>query len=53
MMKKIKVEKLTLEAYKPFGTFANLINPSDEKLGVAPVEFYRDQLQVDVNPQNK
>ena len=31
--REINVEKLTLEAYKPFGTFSNLINPSDEKLG--------------------
>lgn len=51
-MKKVKVEKLSLEAYKPFGTYANLINPTDEKLGAAPVEFFRDQLQVDVNPNN-
>ena len=51
-MKKVKVEKLSLEAYKPFGTYANLINPSDEKLGAPPVEFYRDQLQIDVNPIN-
>jgi len=48
----IKVEKLTLEAYKPFGTFSNLINPSDEKLGTPPVEFFRDQLQIDVNSNN-
>ena len=47
-MRKVKVEELTLEAYKPFGTFANLINPTDEKLGAAPVEFFRDQLQLDV-----
>ena len=48
--REINVEKLTLEAYKPFGTFSNLINPSDEKLGAPPVEFFRDQLQIDVTP---
>lgn len=47
-MKTVKIEKLSLEAYKPFGTYANLINPSDEKLGAPPVEFFRDQLQLDV-----
>lgn len=48
-MKTVKIEKLSLEAYKPFGTYANLINPSDEKLGAPPVEFFRDQLQLDVS----
>ena len=47
-MRTVKVESLSLEAYKPFGTYANLINPSDEKLGAPPVEFFRDQLQLDV-----
>ena len=47
-MRKVKVEQLSLDAYKPFGTYANLINPTDEKLGARPVEFFRDQLQLDV-----
>lgn len=47
-MKTVKIEELSLEAYKPFGTYANLINPTDEKLGAPPVEFFRDQLQLDV-----
>ncbi|MFA6404073.1 MAG: ureidoglycolate lyase [Salinivirgaceae bacterium] len=51
-MRTVKIEQLSLEAYKPFGTYANLINPTDEKLGAPPVEFFRDQLQIDVNPIN-
>lgn len=51
-MREVKVEQLTLEAYKPFGTYANLINPTDEKLGAAPVEFFRDQLQMEVSGNN-
>lgn len=47
-MREVKIEQLSLEAYKPFGTFANLINPADEKFGAPPVEFFRDQLQLDV-----
>ncbi len=47
-MKKVKIEPLSFEAYKPFGTYANLINPTDEKLGAPPVEFFRNQLQLDV-----
>ena len=48
----VKVEKLSLEAYKAFGTYANLINPTDEKLGIRPVEFFRDQLQIDTSSTN-
>jgi ureidoglycolate hydrolase len=48
-IREVKVEKLTLEAYKPFGTFSNLINPDAPKLGAAPVEFFRDQLQIGVS----
>lgn len=51
-MREVKVEQLSLEAYKPFGTYANLINPTDEKLGAAPVEFFRDQLQIEVDGNN-
>lgn len=49
-MVQIKVEKLTPETYRPFGKYANLINPTDEKLGDPPVEFFRDQLQIHVSP---
>ncbi|MBR8535877.1 DUF4867 family protein [Carboxylicivirga sediminis] len=48
-MKVIQIEPLSLEAYKPFGTYANLIDPVDERLGTPPVEFFRDQLQLSVN----
>ncbi|MBS2212681.1 DUF4867 family protein [Carboxylicivirga mesophila] len=48
-MKTIQVESLSQEAFKSFGTYANLINPAGERLGAKPVEFFRDQLQLDVN----
>ncbi len=51
-MNKVNVEKLTHEAFAPFGTFANLINPKADKLGAPPVEFYRDMVQIDVPPTN-
>ncbi len=50
-MKKVKVEQLSAQAYAPFGTYANLINPVAYKLGEKPVEFYRDMAQVDVSPE--
>lgn len=51
-MRQVKVEPLTHEAFAPFGTFANLINPKADKLGATPVEFYRDMVQIDVAPTN-
>ena len=52
-MREVKVEQLSLEAYKPFGTYANLINPTDVGFGVnTPVAFFRDQLQMDVSGNN-
>jgi ureidoglycolate lyase len=51
-MRTIKIEPLSLEAYKTYGTYAHMINPGDEKLGDGQIEFYRDQLQLDVAPQS-
>lgn len=49
-MKTIKVEQLSLAAYKPFGTYVSLTFPeTSECMGEgSDVEFYRDQLQLDV-----
>ncbi len=41
-MPSVKIEELTLEAYKPFGTFVNMINPDTEAIGGAPIQFFRD-----------
>ena len=43
-MKKIKAEKLSLEAFKDFGTYADFLEPSGPKIGAMPCEFYRDML---------
>lgn len=37
-----KIEELSLEAFKPFGTFVNMINPDTEAIGENPVKFFRD-----------
>ncbi len=42
-----KVQALTLEGFKSYGTFSTMINPSGPHLGVGPVAFYRDPLQLD------
>lgn len=43
-MKSIVVEELTAEAFKLFGCYADLLNPSGEFFGSAPIKFYRDLL---------
>jgi len=47
-MRKVKVEKLTMEKFAPYGYFANMVKPKSEKLGKSPIEFYRDMLQLDL-----
>ena len=49
-MSKVKVEKLTMEAFAPFGYFDNFIDPKVEKFGESPIEFFRDQMQVHMPP---
>jgi ureidoglycolate lyase len=44
-MKKIGIRKLTAEAFARYGSFASILEPSGDKLGAPPVEFYRDMLQ--------
>jgi ureidoglycolate lyase len=47
-MHTVKAEPLSVEAFLPFGFYANFINPYAEKLGAAPIEFFRDMLQQDL-----
>lgn len=37
-----KIESLTLETFRPFGSFSNVINPNGIKIGEKPIEFFRD-----------
>ncbi len=41
-MPSVKIEELTLESFKPFGTFVNMINPDTEAIGGKPIQFFRD-----------
>lgn len=45
---KLKVKELSLEAFAPYGTFANMIHPTTPKIGKEPVEFFRDMIQQDL-----
>lgn len=42
MSRTLKVEELSMEAFRPFGTYARLIDPEGCKLGAPPIEFFRD-----------
>lgn len=44
-MRTVKAEELGVESFLPFGRFANLVDPDAEKLGAAPIEFFRDIIQ--------
>ena len=47
-MNAITVRSLDAEAFRPFGAFANVVNPTAERIGAPPVEFYRDIIQQDL-----
>lgn len=42
-----KAKHLTLENFKKYGTFSNLIDPDAVFIGEKPVEFFRDVIQDD------
>jgi ureidoglycolate lyase len=44
-MKELRYQKLSVEGFAKFGSYANMINPSGPHLGSEPIEFYRDMLQ--------
>jgi len=47
-VKTVKVEALSVEAFLPFGFYADMIDPSAVKIGASPVEFFRDMVQQDL-----
>jgi ureidoglycolate lyase len=47
-MKQIQVKELTVENFKIYGSFSNLINPDAPKLGPGLVECYRDMERIDL-----
>jgi len=47
-MRMLKIEELSAAEFLPFGTFANLIDPTAEHIGTPPVEFFRDMAQEDL-----
>jgi ureidoglycolate lyase len=45
-MKKIKVKELSLEGFRNYGTFANMLKPELYGFGELPIQFFRDMLQL-------
>jgi ureidoglycolate lyase len=52
-MRTVHVETLSTEAFWPFGFIANQIDPHTEKIGAAPIEFFRDMAQLDLGQATK
>ncbi|MFP4157618.1 MAG: ureidoglycolate lyase [Opitutales bacterium] len=48
MKTSIKPIPLSLADFSPFGVFANMLHPDSARLGMPPVEFYRDMVQQDL-----
>lgn len=44
-MREVRVRELAVEAFLPYGRYANLIAPRGERIGAPPIEFYRDMVQ--------
>lgn len=51
-MEKIYIKKLTLDNFKIYGSFSNMINPKAPRLGPEPIEFYRDIEQISLGQTN-
>ena len=47
-MRKIRVRELDRDAFDVYGSYQQLINPKTEKIGAAPIEFFRDMLQLNL-----
>jgi len=52
-MKKVNVKKLTVEGFKEYGYFANLINPDSRKFTFGAVVFHPDMVFLDLGQVNK
>ena len=52
-MRIVSVEELSVEGFLPFGYYSNLIDPQAVKIGAAPIEFFRDMVQLDLGGATK
>ena len=52
-MTHIPVQQLSREAFLPFGSYAQMLNPNTLKFGEEPLEFYRDMVQFDLGTTSR
>jgi len=45
-MRRIKVKDLSMDAFRNYGYFANMLKPDSYGFGEAPIQFFRDILQL-------
>ncbi|MCP3968272.1 MAG: ureidoglycolate hydrolase [Lentisphaerae bacterium] len=48
-MKKIKIQKLSIEKFHRYGSFANMLNATGDSIGEGPFIFFRDMLHQDLS----
>ena len=48
----IKAEALSVDAFLPFGFYANMIDPDAQKFGSPPIEFFRDMIQQELGGES-
>jgi len=47
-MHKLHVKELSVEGFARYGHYARMIDPEAEKIGTAPVEFFRDMVPLNL-----
>lgn len=52
-MKNIGIKELTLDNFRKFGMFINLIDPDTEMIGEKPIEFFRDMALLSLGQCNQ
>jgi ureidoglycolate lyase len=52
-MRKKALKELSVESFRLYGCFANMINPTAYHLGEEPIRFFRDMLQLDLGLATK
>lgn len=51
-MRKVTFKELSLDDFKIYGTYANMLEPEGIKIGKEPIEFFRDMLQQELGSSN-
>lgn len=44
----VNIEELSMESFRPFGSFADMIDPDSICIGAKPVEFFRDMINLNL-----